>query len=252
MIRFIEELALNAWPCLQTIHYDGWLLRFADGYTRRANSVNPLYASTLDPLEKIRYCEETYRSRGQDTVFKMTTAAQPENLDALLAEQGYREEALTSVQTLDLSNVESPHTRAITVDTALTDTWLAAFCRLNNVDSRRVPTMTRMLNNIVPARCFMALRRDDRPNAEAVAVGLTVLERAHMGLFDIVTAPPLRNQGLGTQLMLHLLQWGKTHGASHAYLQVMCNNAPALRLYARLGFTEIYRYWYRVKPVQAS
>src|SRR5947208_1902118 len=109
MIRFVEELALNAWPCLQTIYYDGWLLRFADGYTRRANSVNPLYTSSIDLGAKIRYCEETYRSRGRDTVFKLTSAAQPENLDSILAEHGYREEALTSVQTLDLSMVEQPH-----------------------------------------------------------------------------------------------------------------------------------------------
>jgi N-acetylglutamate synthase len=32
----------------------------------------------------------------------------------------------------------------------------------------------------------------------------------------------------------------------------MCNNTPALRLYARLGFQEVYQYWYRVKPVQTS
>ena len=248
MIRFVEELALNAWPCLQMVHYDGWLLRFADGYTRRANSVNPLYASSIDPDEKIRFCEDAYRSRGQDTVFKLTTAAQPENLDALLAEHGYREEALTSVQTLDLSAVEQPRIQSVSFSTELTDGWLAAFCRLNNVDSRRVPTITRMLNNIVPARCFIALCQDD--HAETVAVGLAVLERGYIGFFDIVTAAHLRRQGLGTQLMLHLLQWGCANGAQQAYLQVMCNNTPALGLYGKLGFKEIYRYWYRVKPAQ--
>ena len=37
--REIEELTLNAWPPLETLFFDGWILSFSDGYTRRANSI---------------------------------------------------------------------------------------------------------------------------------------------------------------------------------------------------------------------
>jgi hypothetical protein len=46
-VRQFEELTINTWPSLQTCCYDGWILRFARGYTRRANSVYPLYDSSI-------------------------------------------------------------------------------------------------------------------------------------------------------------------------------------------------------------
>ena len=42
-----------------------------------------------------------------------------------------------------------------------------------------------------------------------------------------------------------MLTWGRSSGAERAYLQVHSENAPALALYRRFGFTEAYRYHYR-------
>ena len=53
IITQLEELSINAWPSLQTMLYDGWVLRFSDGYTKRANSSNPLYGGVLSVDEKI-------------------------------------------------------------------------------------------------------------------------------------------------------------------------------------------------------
>ncbi|MFN2156932.1 MAG: hypothetical protein ACK2UX_16980, partial [Anaerolineae bacterium] len=43
----IEAASLDAWPALEQIAYDGWILRFSDGYTKRANSVNSMYEAKL-------------------------------------------------------------------------------------------------------------------------------------------------------------------------------------------------------------
>jgi len=40
----IKEQTMNVWPSLQTILLAGWIIRMAGGYTKRANSVNPIYS----------------------------------------------------------------------------------------------------------------------------------------------------------------------------------------------------------------
>src|SRR5450432_2334316 len=118
-IRLIEELSLNALPALQMIRYDGWELCFsagAGGYPRRANSIQLLYPSTIPLDEKITFCEAQYRAHGQRTVFKMTRAA-PDGLEAALKVRGYVEDAATSVQTLDLTQIDpQPGTVEVLID----------------------------------------------------------------------------------------------------------------------------------------
>jgi ribosomal protein S18 acetylase RimI-like enzyme len=242
-IRRLEELSLNAWPALQTSYDDGWVLRFANGYTRRANSINPLYPSSSDLDAKIKRCEAVYSARKLHTVFKLTPTTYPDNLDDVLDRRHYREESPTSVQTLALDKLDKPAHPTVRLCNQMTEDWLGAFTRMNAVHDRNLPTVRAMLGSIVPEKCFISLREGNA----IVAVGLGVLDQGHLGLFDIVTDGRRRRQGFGGQLVLHLLNWGKSNGAHSAYLQVMLSNTPALALYRKLGFREAYQYWYRVK-----
>jgi N-acetylglutamate synthase len=242
--RAIEELSMNAWPALQTMLYDGWILRFANGYTRRANSINPLYSSRGDTGRKIDACESIYRQMGYPVVFKMTAASEPPDLDVMLADRAYQTQACTSVQTLDLRPVRPPCTDAVVLAEDLSQEWLSAFCRMSGVGEQHRSTLRRILEAIAPERRFASLCVD----GQIVACGMAALDGGFLGLFDIVTDPHRRRQGHGRGLVGSLLDWGYRRAAHMAYLQVMLDNEPALSLYRKLGFTETYRYWYRVKP----
>jgi len=238
-----EELTLNAWPPLETQLFDGWLLGYSDGYTRRANSVQPLYASTLPLADKIEWCKAAYVARGVSVTFKIPSGCADQALDGLLGERGYELAALTSVQTCDLSSVALADGDVV-LSASLEDLWFEAFNRLTATPASLQSAERRLLAKIGPPHRFASVVRD----GDIVALGLGVQERDYVGLFDIVVDARLRNQGLGRRLCSALLAWGAASGARGGYLGVMRDNAPALHLYAGLGFSEAYTYWYRYAP----
>jgi len=242
MIRIIEELSMNAWPALQSLHYDGWVLRCAGGYTKRANSVYPLYPSEVDVDEKIDFCESFYRDHNLPAVFKMTRASAPTNLDVCLESRGYCADSYTSLQLLDLNRKIYAATE--NVDLALEDTeaWHEAFARMNNVSAEHRATHENILRAILSKKSYASVIED----GQIIGCGLGVLQAGHLGIFDIVIDPNHRGRGHGFRLMEALLAWGQGQAADKAYLQVMCDNEPALRLYKKMGFTEKYQYWYRI------
>jgi GNAT superfamily N-acetyltransferase len=239
--RRVEEAALNAWPALQQMLFDGWLLRFAQGYSKRANSINPLYPSTLDLEEKVMACERCYAAKAQPPIFRLTPFASPA-LDPLLERRGYDQVAPTMVLHLDLDAPSPRPSFAGQLHTESLDDWMALFCRLQGTEPARHQTHLQILQSIPAPQLLASLRHA----GQTVACGLGVLEQDIFGLFDLLTAPQKRNQGHGTRLVAGMLRWAQEHGARHAYLQVVRRNAPARRLYAKFGFASLYDDWYRI------
>jgi GNAT superfamily N-acetyltransferase len=241
----LEEVAMNAWPALQQMLFDGWILRFAQGYTKRANSVNPLFESRLDVVDKIVVCERLFAAKGLPTVFRLTPFASPLQLDEVLAQRGYGVIDQTLVMHLDLQHAHVQDTPRVTVRAEALHDWLAIFCRLSEEPPAQHHTHAAMLDLIPATRLLASLSEA----GTVVACGMGVLEQDYFGLFSLVTAPQQRNRGHGTRLVVGMLQWAKDHGATQAYLQVVQRNTPARHVYTKVGFQEAYRYWYRVSPV---
>ena len=239
---------MNAWPALQTVLIDGWVLRFAGGYTKRANSINPTYVGTLetetDLIARIETCEQLYIARGLPAIFRLTSFGVPAGLDDLLEARGYRVVDHTLVLRCGLTERSLPVDGLTVRDTPL-DEWLDHYVTFSGAALDKRDAHAAMLRQITGESLFGLLLD---PSGAPAACGLAVREGRLTGMFDIVTDRTRRRQGFGRALMVGLMSWARDRGASDAYLQVVATNEPAIGLYRELGFTDAYHYWYRVPP----
>lgn len=252
-VATLEHLAFNAWPALRVVVQGSWLLRFADGYTKRANSVNALGFERGVPAEELERrvvaAEALYRRQRIASTFKLSPLMDP-GLDAVLAARGYTYLDDTLMMVADLTQGPGAVTMpaGVDVDTERGAVWSRTYSGFNNVPASRQSIHDRMLDSLVPVGGF-ALASDD---GVPVAAGLGVLEGEHVGLFDIVADPARRRAGHGRRAVEGIMAWGRSLGATRAYLMVVAANAPAIALYQRLGYREVYRSHYRIPPARQS
>lgn len=245
-IRRIEELSINAYPALTTLLYDGWVLRFSSGFTRRANAVHPLSESSLPLDEKIATCEAAYRAAGLPVVFKLTGLREtdpPSPLEQALIDRGYARDSLTSLYRCTLTPPTAPSDPSIVLEAAMSEDWLTAFVRLEDVAPEKAPIVRTMRQRVTLPVGYFSLRHD----RQIIGLAQGVVDGDWLGVYSVIVDPAQRSRGLGLALMRSVMAWGWENGARRSYLQVKTDNDPALRLYQRLGYTEVYRYWYRQK-----
>ena len=239
--RQLERTMSRAWPSFEADDYDSWVLRYADGYTKRVNSVNPHFGSSLPLAEKIAHCESAYRERGLPTIFRLTPFSQPGNLDDTLEEFGYETLDPTLVMTCPLDGALGDG-----VDLTLSasaDQWFDAFDALRTLSTFEQVSHRRIIESAEGERCFVVITEDGVPRA--CGVGICVDDA--VGIFDLFVCESYRGKGLGSSIVRSVFGWAHKQRATMAFLQVHSLNAPARRLYERFGFTVAYRYWYCTK-----
>lgn len=250
LARQMESAALAAWPALQEQVLQGWRLRFANGYTKRANSANAsTEAAHLGP-EQIDSVEAAYHQRGLPPIFRLTSLPESSQMDEALARRGYRLVDPSWVMAAALPNAplqnESPaNPQNVQADWRLVSdaqTWLHSFDDISGAKAASQVTHLQMLQAI-DGPCAHALLG---PQAQALSCGLGVMTHGLLGLFDIATRVDARRQGLARQVCKGLMAWGQQAGATHVYLQVLASNTQAMALYESLGMRCQYQYAYRV------
>ena len=247
--RRIEEIGLNNLQSRRQLLYDGWIVFLSPGRAKRARSVNAFYGSTLPLGDKIARCEALYAKHGLPALFRITPFVHPTSLDASLAARGYVEFEPTLVMTasLDVPPVR-PHRADLEMTAPLPEVFVDVVGSMRgSPPSQRAAHLERIAQSPHDIRPVIAYR-DGRP----VASGVLSVEGDVAGLFDIVTEPALRGQGIGSEVVGTLLARAWERGARTAFLQVGEQNATAISIYRRYGFVDRYRYHYRARPGECS
>lgn len=240
-----EAACLNGWPPLTQTMLDGWLLRFAEGHTRRANSVNPIQPSTRDLREKIAQCEASYRAQRLPTIFRIALVADS-GLEAMLTAFGYGPaEDETRVIYRDIADGKAlDRSGADLAEPAPSEEWLGAQARFTGLTEAAQRTQRKILRALAVPAVFTAMRGDDGRLA-SVAFGAVHDRLVCVNL--VATDPAQRRRGLLRRAVSAVLAWARDRaGAEGVCLPVVATNTPAIALYQSLGFTrELYRYHYR-------
>jgi GNAT superfamily N-acetyltransferase len=240
----IEELTMNAWPSIQTMFFDGWILRMANGYTKRANSIKPMYSFDKNADEKIKHCEEIYGKNNLPTIFKIIECKEHEKLDKILENSCYEKVDLTSVQISNDIKQKTSQNNGIITDIGFSDDWKKCFYECNGINDKDLKTtIEAMLNNIKVDKITVYKRE----NGIFLGCGYGVIENGFVGLFDIIVKTENRGKGYGEEIVKTILKEANEKGIEKAYLAVVDNNTIAKKLYEKLGFKEVYKYWYRKK-----
>jgi len=230
----LEAVAYEFWRAPEVAEDDGWRLRFAHGITGRANSVWPNGPGTLPLAEKIDRAEEWYRARRVPVLFQLTEAAQPPGLEEALVERGYEAGSSVSVQVGSLGEVLERTLGNATVTREVDDAWIELWAGTRGFENHDVARAILTDGDTVFARV------DD------VAVGRGVAVGEWLGITSMATLPDARRRGHARAIVHALARWAETRGCVRAVVQVDAANAPALTLYAGVGFVENHVYRYRI------
>jgi N-acetylglutamate synthase len=240
----VEETCLNAWPALREVLLDGWLLRFSEGLTRRANSANAVDAFARADA---RQCEALYRPQGQPTIFRVLTLLDP-SVDKQLKALGYTCEGESCVLYGDLDEVETASDPRVKLLSEPNPEWFAAMATLQNHTGEQARTYRQIIGQLAIPAVFAALSADD----ETVALAYGAIHRELFCYQSVITGGRKRRQGHGRRIVTALAAWAKENGATGACLEVEAGNIPARALYNSIGLKkELYRYHYRREPQRA-
>lgn len=241
-VAALEEMNFNAWPSLQCVHIDGWLVRKTGGMSRRVNSVNAIGPGRLPLHERILQCERLFEYWGMRSVFRITPLCES-GLEALLTSRGYTSEGPTDVMVAELHAREvDPR---VELATRFQPDWASASASLRGLPDKEALILAAQ-HRLIAVPTIWALVKID---GKIAGVGVAALERGWAGLHGIIVDQSNRRNGIARAVSTSLLETAFRAGARRAWLQVEVANTAAISLYASLGFSTAWSYHHLVRSM---
>lgn len=216
--REVELHVASLWPQLTSEPLGTWLLRatppFGGRLRRRGNSALAMDSPSIPLPDAAAAVRSFYVELGQQPLIQVQADSA---LEAALAPLGFT----------PLGDGDA-HCQVTLVSRALRscNTLLGA--------------LPRRSNDVEEHRTSCDIEEDgDRIRVSldgGTATGEAVLDGDWLGIHDVAVDPAHRRQGLASQVLAELLDWGASRGARIAWLHVETDNRAGIAAYERIGF----------------
>ncbi|MFN3672013.1 MAG: GNAT family N-acetyltransferase [Bosea sp. (in: a-proteobacteria)] len=236
-----ERRIVNAWPSPSTLLIGDWVVRFANGYSGRANAASPLTIGAELDAATLALIEELYRGDGLPPCIRLTPLVGEATRAAILA-RGYRVRDASFGMIAPLDTVEPVVAADIEYTPLATEEWIAGVAARQSGAKANAAHLAAIVEKVRMPSAFAALMIAGEP----VAYGMSVAERGMAEIGSIVVDPAHRGQGLGRRIVAGLMSWARAKDCHSAYLQVDQRNAVAVGLYKSMGYRELYAYETRI------
>jgi ribosomal protein S18 acetylase RimI-like enzyme len=250
----LQEILMNLWPAHYYYFLNGWILRFTEGVTSRANSVFPLnYTSRGDTIDKdINFVEKAYKAYKLPAIFTIPNFYEPENLVIKLLEHEFKQVGCKT------------YTMVISIKELRKETINKDFSfdfhseRVKKVSDFLATYSSRDLNaqivlNALYNRILIPKKQHLTVEWNNTVVGTVtgILDpHGYLYIADMLVHPEFRERNIATSMFYKLINfWGLPNRAKKIFLQVESENTKAVKLYTKLGLKKAYSYYYLEKPL---
>lgn len=236
-VRACEQRIVNCWPAPSTLMIEGFAVRFASGYSGRANSASAMQAMADLDDANIDAIERLYREAGLPPTFRdspLMSPAMRERLDT----RGYRLKDASFGMIADFAGANFQRRADVEIAREPNAEWLEGISRFQTPDKRSPEHLKAIVGAIRVPAFFATVRQDTR----AIGFGFSAVDRGYAEIASVMLDPAARGQGIGRGLVESLLGEAVKAGATKGFLQVESTNLIAKALYQKLGYRDLYSY----------